>query len=149
VILLCIGVTAALCDAHTKILQVYLSGALFREIPVSTCAKLRGIAETVKDLRAAGSESVSEFIQLDSSPVGYTAVPYPVGGNGPVYSINLEMNFQPASELKLKTRLEELRLANKVEAVERTIPIGHLEPNVVGDVPVHHWRESPELAPSQ
>jgi hypothetical protein len=62
VILLCIGVTAALYDAHTKILQVYLSGALFREIPVSTCAKLRGIAETVKDFRAVGYESVSSSV---------------------------------------------------------------------------------------
>jgi hypothetical protein len=30
---------------------------------------------------------------LWNSPVGYTAVPYPVGGNGPLFHINLEMNF--------------------------------------------------------
>jgi hypothetical protein len=35
----------------------------------------------------------AEFIQLNNCPVGYTAVPYPVGGNGPLFSINLEMNF--------------------------------------------------------
>ena len=26
-------------------------------------------------------------------PVGYTAVPYPVGGNGNLLHLNLEMNF--------------------------------------------------------
>jgi hypothetical protein len=52
-------------------------------------------------------------------------------------------------KLKLKTRLEELRLADKAEAVERTIPIGHLEPHVVGEIPVHHRREPPELAALQ
>jgi hypothetical protein len=26
-------------------------------------------------------------------PVGYTAVPYPVGGNGDVFHLNFEMNF--------------------------------------------------------
>jgi hypothetical protein len=30
---------------------------------------------------------------LHDCPVGYTAVPYPVGGNGNVFHVNLEMNF--------------------------------------------------------
>ena len=34
-----------------------------------------------------------ECIHLNKCPVGYTAVPYPVGGNGDVYHANLEMNF--------------------------------------------------------
>jgi hypothetical protein len=34
-----------------------------------------------------------EWIRLEDCPVGYTAVPYPVGGNGDVYSVNFEMNF--------------------------------------------------------
>jgi hypothetical protein len=34
-----------------------------------------------------------EFIDLNNSPVGYTAVPYPVGGNGYVYHVNFELNF--------------------------------------------------------
>ena len=34
-----------------------------------------------------------ELIHLDRSPVGYTAVPYPVGGNGNVVHLDIEMNF--------------------------------------------------------
>ena len=34
-----------------------------------------------------------EWIHLNRSPVGYTAVPYAVGGNGDVYHVNFEMNF--------------------------------------------------------
>jgi hypothetical protein len=35
----------------------------------------------------------TEWIHLTRCPVGYTAVPYPVGGNGDVYHVNFEMNF--------------------------------------------------------
>jgi len=34
-----------------------------------------------------------EFIQVNRSPVGYTAYPMPVGANGPIFLVNLEMNF--------------------------------------------------------
>jgi len=34
-----------------------------------------------------------EFIDVHRSPVGYTAYPFPVGANGPVFHVNLEMNF--------------------------------------------------------
>jgi hypothetical protein len=34
-----------------------------------------------------------EFMHVNKSPVGYTAYPYPVGANGNVFHINLEMNF--------------------------------------------------------
>jgi Protein of unknown function (DUF3011) len=34
-----------------------------------------------------------EYIYVRRSPVGYTAYPMPVGANGPVFHINLEMNF--------------------------------------------------------
>ena len=34
-----------------------------------------------------------EWLVLNDSPVGYTAVPYPVGGNGDVFHLNFEMNF--------------------------------------------------------
>jgi hypothetical protein len=34
-----------------------------------------------------------EWIHLNKCPVGYTAVPYPVGGNGNLFHANLEMNF--------------------------------------------------------
>ena len=35
----------------------------------------------------------AEWLHLSHCPVGYTAVPYPVGGNGNVFHTNLEMNF--------------------------------------------------------
>jgi hypothetical protein len=34
-----------------------------------------------------------EYIYVRRSPVGYTAYPVPVGANGPVFHLNLEMNF--------------------------------------------------------
>ena len=34
-----------------------------------------------------------EWMYVSRSPVGYTAYPYPVGGKGTVFHINLEMNF--------------------------------------------------------
>lgn len=35
----------------------------------------------------------AEYLDLQNCPVGYTAVPYPVGGNGGVFHANLELNF--------------------------------------------------------
>jgi hypothetical protein len=35
----------------------------------------------------------AEWLHLSNCPVGYTAVPYPVGGNGDVFHINTELNF--------------------------------------------------------
>jgi hypothetical protein len=35
----------------------------------------------------------AEWIHLNKCPVGYTAVPYRVGGNGDVFHTNFEMNF--------------------------------------------------------
>jgi hypothetical protein len=34
-----------------------------------------------------------EWMYVNRAPVGYTAYPYPVGAKGPVFHINLEMNF--------------------------------------------------------
>lgn len=34
-----------------------------------------------------------EYIQLHRSPVGGLSLPYPVGGNGPVFDLNLAVNF--------------------------------------------------------
>lgn len=34
-----------------------------------------------------------EWLRLNDIPVGYTAVPYPVGGNGDVFHLNFELNF--------------------------------------------------------
>ena len=35
----------------------------------------------------------AEWLHLNKCPVGYTAVPYPVGGNGDVFHTNFELNF--------------------------------------------------------
>ncbi len=35
----------------------------------------------------------AEWLHLNKCPVGYTAVPYPVGGSGDVFHVNVEMNF--------------------------------------------------------
>jgi hypothetical protein len=43
--------------------------------------------------RMRGIRVNGEWINLTDSPVGYTAVPYPVGGNGNVYHLNFELNF--------------------------------------------------------
>ena len=44
-------------------------------------------------MRKRGIRVNAEWLNLDNSPVGYTAVPYPVGGNGDVFTLNAEMNF--------------------------------------------------------
>lgn len=43
--------------------------------------------------RQRGIRLNGEWINLDNSPVGYTAVPYPVGGNGNLFHLNFELNF--------------------------------------------------------
>jgi len=40
-----------------------------------------------------GVRGNAEWIRLNNCPVGYTAVPYPVGGDGDIYHASLEMNF--------------------------------------------------------
>lgn len=77
--------------AIQKVLQVYLSaaqifGSLRDDWEIRT--GVNWYFEKQRGLRVNG-----EFIQLHDSPVGYTAVPYPVGGNGPLFHINIEMNF--------------------------------------------------------
>ena len=74
-----------------KTLQVYLSGA-----------QIRGQYGNSSEVRAGfnwffvkerGLRLNAEWIHLNKCPVGYTAVPYPVGGNGNVFHTNVEMNF--------------------------------------------------------
>src|SRR5262245_12966835 len=50
------------------------------------------------------------------------------------------------SELQLDSALEELRLADYSEAVDRSVSVVELEADVVGEVPVHHRCEPPVLA---
>jgi hypothetical protein len=73
------------------ILQGYLSGS-----------QIFGDFGNASELRAGvnwyftkqrGLRFNGEWIHLDDCPVGYTAVPYPVGGNGNLFHFNVEMNF--------------------------------------------------------
>ena len=74
-----------------KSLQVYLSGSAIRG-RYGNGSELRAGANWyfIKD---RGLRLNAEWIHLNKCPVGYTAVPYPVGGNGDVFHVNVEMNF--------------------------------------------------------
>jgi hypothetical protein len=74
-----------------KKLQVYISGA-----------QILGRYGDASEIRAGanyyflaerGLRVNAEWLRLNHCPVGYTAVPYPVGGNGDVFHANVEMNF--------------------------------------------------------
>jgi hypothetical protein len=75
----------------SKTLQVYLSGSQIFGV-YGDASELRAGAnwyfQKTRGLRVNG-----EWIHLNRCPVGYTAVPYPVGGNGNLLHVNLEMNF--------------------------------------------------------
>jgi hypothetical protein len=75
-----------------KVLQVYLSGSAIRGERHGDASELRaGFNWYVAKER--GLRLNAEWIHLNNCPVGYTAVPYPVGGNGDIYHANVEMNF--------------------------------------------------------
>jgi hypothetical protein len=77
--------------AVPKILQLYLSGSqIFGHYGNASEVRAGENWYFVKD---RGLRLNAEWIHLSHCPVGYTAVPYPVGGNGNVLHINLEMNF--------------------------------------------------------
>jgi hypothetical protein len=74
-----------------KTLQAYVGGS-----------EIRGRFGDASEVRAGanwyprkerGIRVNAEWLHLNDCPVGYTAVPYPVGGNGDVYHLNVEMNF--------------------------------------------------------
>jgi hypothetical protein len=74
-----------------KTLQVYLSGS-----------EILGHYGDASEVRAGlnwyyvktrGLRFNAEWLHLNHCPVGYTAVPYPVGGNGDVFHTNVEMQF--------------------------------------------------------
>jgi len=44
-------------------------------------------------MKERGIRLNGELMYVNRSPVGYTAYPYPVGAKGPVFHINLELNF--------------------------------------------------------
>jgi hypothetical protein len=74
-----------------KALQAYLSGSA-----------IRGRYGNASEVRAGlnwyfvkerGLRVNAEWLHLNKCPVGYAAVPYPVGGNGNVFHTNIELNF--------------------------------------------------------
>ena len=74
-----------------KILQFYVSGSqIFGRYGDSS--EMR-VGENWYFMKERGLRVNAEFMHVNKSPVGYTAYPYPVGGNGNVIHINLEMNF--------------------------------------------------------
>jgi hypothetical protein len=44
-------------------------------------------------LRKRGMRANAEYMYMQHCPVGYPAVPYQVGSNGPIFHANLELNF--------------------------------------------------------
>jgi hypothetical protein len=74
-----------------KILQVYVSGSqIFGGYGDSS--EMR-VGENWYFRKDRGLRLNAEWMKVRKSPVGYTAYPYPVGANGHVLHINLEMNF--------------------------------------------------------
>jgi DUF3011 family protein len=77
--------------AVKDIVQVYAGGAEIRG-EFGNGSEVRG-GVSWYPLKKRGLRLNTEWIHLNHCPVGYTAVPYPVGGNGDVYHADLEMNF--------------------------------------------------------
>jgi hypothetical protein len=77
--------------AVPKTLQVYLSGAAIRG-RYGNSSEVRAGANWYV-LKERGLRLNAEWLHLNKCPVGYTAVPYPVGGDGDVFHTNFEMNF--------------------------------------------------------
>jgi hypothetical protein len=77
--------------AIQKVLQLYLNGSqIFGHFGNSSEVRVGGNWYFLKE---RGVRVNGEWIHLNKCPVGYTAVPYPVGGNGNVFTAVLEMNF--------------------------------------------------------
>ena len=77
--------------AIPKILQLYLSGSqIFGHY--GDASEVR-VGESWYFMKQRGLRLNTEWIHVHKSPVGYTAYPLPVGANGNVIHVNLEMNF--------------------------------------------------------
>ena len=74
-----------------RTIQAYLSGSAIRGIYGNASEVRAGVNWYV--VRERGLRFNVEWLHLNDSPVGYTAVPYPVGGNGDVFTAVFEMNF--------------------------------------------------------
>jgi hypothetical protein len=77
--------------AVQKFVQVYLSGSQMFGMYGNPSEVRAGANWYVIGMR--GLRLNAEWIYLVKCPVGYLAVPYPVGGNGNLYSITFEMQF--------------------------------------------------------
>jgi hypothetical protein len=73
------------------ILQTYVAGGEIRG-HYGDGSELR-VGVNYYPMKTRGIRVNAEWLRLNHSPVGYTAVPYPVGGNGDVFHVNVEMNF--------------------------------------------------------
>ena len=76
----------------SKTLQVYLSGSAIFGDRYGDSSELRAGVNWYF-VKERGLRVNAEWLHLNNCPVGYTAVPYPVGGNGDVFHTNLELNF--------------------------------------------------------
>jgi len=74
-----------------EILQTYIGGGEIRG-HYGNGSELR-VGVNYYPMKTRGLRVNAEWVRLSHCPVGYTAVPYPVGGNGDVFHLNVEMNF--------------------------------------------------------
>jgi hypothetical protein len=77
--------------AVPQTLQVYVGGAAIRGVYGNSSEVRAGLNWYV--VKERGLRFNAEWLHLNKVPVGYTAVPYPVGGNGDVFHTNFELNF--------------------------------------------------------
>jgi hypothetical protein len=77
--------------AVKNVLQLYLSGSqIFGDYGNPSEVRVGGNWYFTKQ---RGLRLNTEYIHVNHSPVGYTAYPMPVGANGNIFHVNLEMNF--------------------------------------------------------
>jgi hypothetical protein len=73
------------------VLQLYLTGSqIFGQY--GDASEVR-VGENWYFMKKRGLRLNTEYIHVNRSPVGYTAYPMPVGANGNIFHVNLEMNF--------------------------------------------------------
>jgi hypothetical protein len=75
-----------------KSVQVYVAGSAIFGDRYGDASELRAGVNWYF-VKERGLRVNAEWLHLNKCPVGYTAVPYPVGGNGDVFHTNLELNF--------------------------------------------------------
>jgi hypothetical protein len=95
---------ASLGDIHDHGFQVQVSAMPVKDLfqPYAGYSAIYGkfgdasefrLGANYYPMKKRGFRVNAEYMDLSHCPVGYTAVPYPVGGNGPIFHANLELNF--------------------------------------------------------